>query len=152
MPTSVAKKRLPCDCAGYARRSARGPGSIRPGRAAAASPACQRFDTRQQFGKRIRLWQVVVTAGPQAFDAVVDLAERGQDQHRRLDALGTQFADDRETIALGQHAVDDQHVVLPVGGQCQALLAIRRLVGDVADLAERAGDIVGRVAVVLDDQ
>ena len=120
--------------------------------AAAAAAARQHLDARQQLGERIGLGQVVVAAGAQALDAVVDLAERGQDQHRRLDALGAQFADDREAVALGQHAVDDQDVVLPVERQRQPLLAVRRLVGDMADLAEGPGDVVGRVAVVFDDQ
>ena len=120
--------------------------------AAAAAAARQHLDAGEQFGERIGLGQIVVAAGAQALHAVVDLAERGQDQHRRLDALGAQFADHRQAIALGQHAVDDQHVVLPVEGQRQALLAVRRLVGDMADLPEGPGDVVGGVAVVFYDQ
>ncbi len=120
--------------------------------AAAAAAARQHLDAGEQFGERIRLGQIVVAAGAQALHPVIDLAERGQDQHRRLDALGAQFADHRKPIALGQHAVDDQDVVLPVERERQALLAIRRLIGDMADLPEGPGDVVGGVAVVFYDE
>ena len=55
-------------------------------------------------------------------------------------------------IALGQHAVDDQHVVLPVERESQALLAVRRLIGDMADLPKGPGDVVRGVAVVFYDE
>ena len=57
-----------------------------------------------------------------------------------------------QPVALGQHAVDDQHVVLAVERHGQAVLAVGGGVGDMADLAERLDQIVGGVAVVLDDQ
>ena len=120
--------------------------------ALAAAAARQRLDAGEQFGERIGLGEIIVAAGAQALHPVVDLAERGQDQHRRLVALGAQFADHRQTVALGQHAIDDQHVVVAVAGQRQALLAVRRLVGDVADLAEGLGEVVGSVAVVFYDE
>jgi hypothetical protein len=41
---------------------------------------------------------------------------------------------------------------LSVEGLGEALLAICRQVGDMSDLTERLGQIVGRVAVVFDDQ
>ena len=69
-----------------------------------------------------------------------------------VDALGAQRADDRKAVTLGQHAVDDQHVVVAVEREREALLAVGRLVRDMADLAKRLDQIVGRVAVVFDDQ
>src|SRR6516164_4523664 len=44
-----------------------------------AAPA-KRFQSRQQFGEGERLDQIVVAAGPQATDLVVDYSERGDDQ------------------------------------------------------------------------
>ena len=66
--------------------------------------------------------------------------------------LARSVADHRQAVALGQHAVDDQHVVVAVERQREPLLAVRRLVGDMADLAEGLDQIVGGVAVVFDDQ
>ena len=120
--------------------------------AASAAPARQHLDPRQQLGERIGLGQVVVAAGAQALDPVVDLAERRQDQRRRLDALGAQRADHRQAVALRQHAVDDQDVVLPVERQAEPVLAVGGVVGHVADLAEGLDQVVGRVAVIFDDE
>src|SRR6202051_2086441 len=60
--------------------------------------------------------------------------------------------DDGKAVALRQHAVDDQHVVLAVERQRLAFLAVGRLVGNMADLAERLDQIIGRVAIVLNNE
>ena len=112
----------------------------------------QHFDPREQFGEGIRLRQIVVAAGTQALDAVVDLAERGEDQRRRAVALLAQRADQRQAVALGQHAVHHQHVVIAAVGQREALLAVGGEIGDVPDFAKRLDEIVGGVAVVFDNQ
>src|ERR1700722_18637964 len=52
--------------------------------------ARQHFNARQQFGKGIGLGEVIAAAGSEPLDAVVDLAERQKDQHRRLDILRAQ--------------------------------------------------------------
>ena len=61
-------------------------------------------------------------------------------------------ADHRQPVELRQHAVDDQHVVLAVEREGEALLAVGGQIGDMADLAERLGQIVRGVAIVFDDQ
>ena len=66
--------------------------------------------------------------------------------------LPRRVADHRQAVELGQHAVDDQHVVLAVQRQREALLAVGREIGHVADLAEGLDQVVGGVAVVFDDQ
>src|SRR5450631_3659558 len=116
------------------------------------APSRQHFDARQQLGERIGLGQVIVAAGAQALDPIVDLAERRQNERRRLDALVAQRADQREPVALGQHAVDDEHVILAVERHRQTVIAVIGGVGDMTDLTERLDQIVGGVAVVLDDQ
>ena len=66
--------------------------------------------------------------------------------------FGAQRADHRQAVALGQHAVDDQHVVFAVERQREALLAVGGVIGDMADLAEGVDEIVRGVAVIFDDQ
>ena len=44
------------------------------------------LDARQQFGKGERLDEMIVAAAAQAAHAVVDFAERANDQGRRIDA------------------------------------------------------------------
>ena len=51
-------------------------------------PAAERFDASQQFGIGVGLRQIIVAACPQALDAIVDLAQRREDQRRRAIALG----------------------------------------------------------------
>ena len=99
--------------------------------------ARQHLDARQQFGERVGLRQIVVAAGAQALDAVVDLAERRQDQDRRAVALVAQRADERQAVALRQHPVDHQHVVVAGLGERQAFLAVAGEIGDMADFAKR---------------
>ena len=67
-------------------------------------------------------------------------------------SLRAQRADDREPVALGQHAVDDQHVVVAVERQREPVLAVGGPVGHMADLAEGLDQIIRGVAVVLDDE
>src|SRR5262249_3611330 len=102
--------------------------------------------------KRIGLGEIVVTARPQPLDPIINLAERRKDERRRLDTLAAQRANDRQTVELGQHAIDDQHVILAVERVGESLLAVGRQVGDMPDLAECLRQIVGGVAIVFDDQ
>ena len=46
----------------------------------------KRIDPRQQFRKREGLDEIIVAAGLQPLDPVVDAADRGQEKDRRLDA------------------------------------------------------------------
>ena len=55
--------------------------------------AGQYFDPRQQFGKRIRFWQIVIAAGAQTLDTVIDLSQGREDKHGGTVALLTQRAD-----------------------------------------------------------
>ncbi len=119
---------------------------------AAATAARQHLDAREQLGERIGLGQIIVAAGAQSLDPVIDLAERRQNERRRLDALAAQGADHREPVELRQHAIDDQDVVLAVHRQREPLLAVGGEVGNVPDLAEGLDQIVGGIAIVFDDQ
>jgi hypothetical protein len=94
-----------------------------------AGPPAEAFDASQKFGKGIGLAEIVVAAGPQALDPLVDIAEGAENQHRRPDAFVAQLADDGEAVELRQHAVDDQNVMHTVAGQRQAPLAIGGEVG-----------------------
>ena len=61
-------------------------------------------------------------------------------------------ADHGQAVALGQHAIDHEHVVVAAIGHRQALLAIAGEIGDMADFTKRLDQIVGGLAVVFDDQ
>src|SRR5262245_8339329 len=65
----------------------------------------ERFDTGHQFHKGKRLDQIVVAAGPQPANPIVDLAERADDQRGRDDALFPELPNDRYPIHVRKHAV-----------------------------------------------
>ena len=60
--------------------------------------------------------------------------------------------DDRQAVALRQHAVDDDHVVAALRRHRGAALAVGAMLGDVAGFPERLAQIGGGLVVVLDDQ
>ena len=73
-----------------------------------AAPA-ERLEARQQFGEGERLDEVIVAAGAQSAHAIVDLAERADDQGRRDVAGVAQSAHDGDAVDVRQHAVDGDH-------------------------------------------
>jgi hypothetical protein len=66
--------------------------------------------------------------------------------------LRPQRRDHGKAVALGQHAVDHQHVVAAIFGQRETILAIEGVFGHVPDLAERLDQIVRRFAVIFDNE
>ena len=60
--------------------------------------------------------EVVVSAGFQPFDPVLDTVHGGQEYGRRGDAGNPQGLERRHAINAGDHAVDDKHVIGAVGG------------------------------------
>ena len=103
--------------------------------------AHQRLDAGEQFGEGERFGQVVVAAGSQALDAVVHLRQRRKNEHRRLVAARAQTLDDGETVTLGQHAIDDDDIVVGALGQIEPGIAVVGHVGTVPALAQRLGEV-----------
>ena len=112
----------------------------------------QRLEPRQQLAEGEGLDEIVVAAGAQALDPVVDAAERGEDQGRRADLGGAQRAQHRQPVHPRQHAVEDDRVVAARARQEQPLAAVAGMVDDVAALAEPLDQIGGGLAIVFDDQ
>src|ERR1041384_5879716 len=67
-------------------------------------------DARQQLAKGERLREIVVGAGVQAADAIVDGVARGEHEHRRADAALAQIRAEGEAVTAGQHRVEHDHV------------------------------------------
>ena len=85
----------------------------------------QRLEPGQELAKGKGLGQVVVAPGAQPADAVVDLGEGAQNQDRRLVAGLAQRLDDAEPVdAARQHAIEDQGVVPPRGGESERVAAV----------------------------
>ena len=112
----------------------------------------QRLEPREQLAEGKGLDQIVVAAGAQALDPVVDAAQRTEDQRRRADLGGAQRAEHRQPVHARQHAVEDDRVVTARGGEEQALASVARLVDRIAALAQTLDQIGGGFAIVFDDE
>src|SRR5882672_3745816 len=115
-------------------------------------PPQERADAGEQFGERERLDQVVVGAGVEAGDAIIDGVPCREQQDRRRHAPLAQIAQQREAVELGQEDIEQDDVV----GRRQRVVArfnavagqVDRVSGFAKALAKRARD----AAFVLDDQ
>ncbi len=112
----------------------------------------QRLDSRQQFGKRKRLDQVVIAARPQSLDAIIDRTQRAQHQHGRGHIRLAQRRDQRQSVELRQHAIDDQQVVARRACRRQPAGAVSAVLDRVAGLAQPAAHVAGGLDVVFDQQ
>jgi hypothetical protein len=113
----------------------------------------QRIEPGSQLAERERLGQIVVAAGPQAADPLVDVAERAQDQDRRLVAGLAQRRDDAEPVdAAGQHAVEHDRVIGLAAGEQQPVPAVVGMVDRVAGLEQALADELRDPLVVFDQQ
>ncbi len=117
-----------------------------------ARPPQQRLEPRQKLGERERLHQIVVAAGAQALDAIVDRAQCAQDEGRGPHLGRAQGGDHGEPVHARQHAVDDERVIAAVGRHEETVAPFRGVIDDIAAFAKSFDDIGGGFAVVLDDE
>ena len=114
--------------------------------------AGERAQPREQLLERERLHQVVVGAGVEPFDAIIDCVASRQHQHRRPHILVAQSPANVEAVQAGQHHVEDDCVVRRRLRHPQPFFATPCGVGDVAFLAETAYEQLGELRLVLHDQ
>src|SRR5260221_880774 len=112
----------------------------------------KRLDARQQFDEGKRLDQVVIAAGAQATDPIVDFSERTDDQEGCGDAVVAQLTHDRDAIDVRQHAVDRDHGIVAGDAAAQRLVAAGGQIHLVTAGRERIHQLTGGFRVVLDDQ
>ena len=105
MQVSIDGHRQPC---GIERHAV--VGGLR--RRAALVSAADGADARGEFLEIERLAEIVVRAGIQSFDAVGNLVERGQQQHRCPVASGAQRGQEIEAGSVRQHQIEHQRVEL----------------------------------------
>ncbi|MNZ57429.1 hypothetical protein D3C78_754050 [compost metagenome] len=120
--------------------------------AALAAPQ-HRLDARGQLAEGERLDQIVVGAGLEALQAVVELVAGGEHDHRNVAArFVAQAPAEAVAVQAWQHHVEHQQVVVPGGGQVQAGQAVLRTVDAVTLERQVVGQIGQDVAIVFDQQ
>jgi hypothetical protein len=119
----------------------------------ALAAAGERIDPRQQLAEGERLGEVVVAAGAQTLDALVDRIERGEDQDGRAAARLAQRLDDAESVDVSrQHTIHDDDIVGLAGREKQAVPPVGGVLDRVTGLPQPVGDEARHALVVLDDQ
>ncbi len=117
-----------------------------------SAPPEQGLDARDQLGEGEGLDQVVVGPLVEAADAIVDVVLRGEDHDRGVDPVAADAAKDLQPLDVGEHEVEDDHIVRFVGGEVEA---VATLGGDIDGKAlghEPAPDEARDLAVVFDEQ
>ena len=98
------------------------------------------------------LRQVVVGAGVESLDLVVDGVARGEHEDRRVDALAPNLATDFEAVADGEDDVEDDGIVVVDGREEDGPAAVGGVVYGVRGFAQSAGDRFAELTVVLGQQ
>src|SRR5436190_9972761 len=96
----------------------------------------RRLDAGEQLGKSERLDEIIIAAGLQAFDAIVDGGFGTEDEDGNLDVLAAQGLHERKAIEFGEHHIDHGGVKGRVARHEQALFAIGAMVDRKAALLE----------------
>ena len=115
-------------------------------------PARQRAQPRQQLLEGERLDEVVVGAGVEAGDAVVDAIAGGEHEDRGLRATGPELAAHGEAVQLGQEQVEDDDVEGDAARPIECLAPRDGDVHGVALFLKAALDVRGDAPLVFDDE
>jgi hypothetical protein len=125
---------------------------LQHGRALDPAAAHQGAHPRGQLGEAERLDEIVVGAGVQPHDTVVDRVPGGQQEHRRPAALRAQPPGDLQPVHAGQHDVQDDRVVVRLGRVPQRLRAVAGRVDGIALLLEATLEQQRQAHLVLHDE
>ena len=121
-------------------------------RGAARRPAPhQRAHPGEQLLALERLDEIVVGAGVESLDTIVEIGPGREDQDRDVVVLA-QSAKHLDAVELGQPEVEDHQVRHELGRRNERLVAVARAADLVSLLAQRAAQDVGDLLVVLDDE
>src|SRR4051812_3240770 len=112
----------------------------------------QRLEAGQEFDEGKRLDQVIIAAGAQATNPVVDFAERADDQERRGDAAVAQPAHHRDAVDVRQHAVEGDPRIVASRAAAQRLAAAGRQIDLVTAGRKLVDKLTGSFRIVLDNQ
>lgn len=110
------------------------------------------FDAGHEFIHREGLAEIIVAAGAQPADSLIDRIQGREHDDGRPSTRRSDPLDDLETIETGQHTIRDDDGMLGLQGRRQPLRPVRDRRDRVTARRERDGDVVGDLAVVFDEQ
>src|SRR6267154_1312989 len=116
-----------------------------------AAPS-KRLDARQQFRESERLYKIVVAAGAQATNPIVDLTKGADNQSRRHHIVFPQLADDSEPIDTWKHAINNDDGIFQRTGAAQTIVSIGGKIDLITAPRQCIDEMIGCFTVVLNDQ
>ncbi|MNJ26394.1 hypothetical protein D3C77_208760 [compost metagenome] len=99
-----------------------------------------------------RFDHVVVSPGGQAFDLVLPVAARGEDQDRKALALGAQLPDQVQAAHAGQAQVDHRQVMVELLGLVQGLLGVGHRFNHMPALGQATVQVMTQQGFILNHQ
>ena len=114
--------------------------------------ARERAQPSVQLRERERLREIVVGAGVESGDAILDASARSQHEHGRPDSVLAPGATHAHSVEARQHQVEHDRVVLDRLSHPEGVVARSRHVDRVSVLAQAADEKAGHLELVLDDE
>lgn len=105
-----------------------------------------------QFGRRERLHQVIITPGAQTHHPIIDIAQRTHHEDRGLDPGIAQGCDDRQTVASWQESIQCDRIESFRLGKLNARPTIKTLYGMKPTSRKAGGDFCRRIDIIFNDQ
>ena len=112
----------------------------------------ERPQTCEELVEREGLRKVVVGAGVEPCNAVLDGIPRREHQDRRPDASCAQATADGESVETREHHIEDDRVEAGEPRETRGFLAVSDYVDRVTFLTQTARDQLGKLPLVLHDQ
>ncbi|MNF42651.1 hypothetical protein D3C84_237090 [compost metagenome] len=117
-----------------------------------AGAAQQGVQARVELFELERLDHVIVGAGGEAFDLVLPVAARGEDQDREGLARRAQLANQVETAHARQAEIDHRQVEVELSGLVQRLFGIGHGLDHVATFRQAGLQVMAQQRFIFDDQ
>src|SRR5437867_12375057 len=89
-----------------------------------AASSQQRMNARKKFGKGERLYQIVVSAELESFNAIGHAVAGGEKNNRCSETSVAELFNQRPSIFPGKHYINDQEIELAVAGHFKSSGAI----------------------------
>lgn len=110
------------------------------------------MDASEEFAEGEGFDEVIITAGLEAADAVIDGAFGAEEQDRGADVLGAELADEGDAVEFREHDIDDGGVVGGGGGEVEGVFTICGVVDGEASLSQAIYDEGGDLRVIFHDE
>ena len=120
--------------------------------ASGRAPAQQRTDAREQFGKRERLYQIIIRPELESLDAITHTVARGEKKNRCPEPGFAKFLDQRPSVFLWKHYIDNQQVELTTARQFKPTRAIIAGLDTESCFAKSLGEKPRGLFLIFDDQ